>query len=128
MKSGKVVLFMAFWTAVATAGASPIGDESKAADVASDKAVAAAAATAEKPRPFTPPPGFVAKKRGKLVLYCSTITPIGTRLKTERCFDETQMRDLAIALEENKRDMDRVRSICQNPAVCGMPGAPDGST
>jgi hypothetical protein len=54
-------------------------------------------------------------------------TPIGTRIKSERCYDEAQMRNYMLALEENKRDVDRVRSVCQNLQVCGMPGGAGGS-
>jgi hypothetical protein len=61
---------------------------------------------------FKPPPGFKTKKRGELVLYCIKDSTIGTRFKTEKCYDEGQVRDYLIAQQENKRDIDRIRSTC----------------
>jgi len=65
---------------------------------------------------FKPPPGFVTKKRGELVLYCIKDTVVGTRFKTERCFSEGQVRDYLAAQQENKRDIDRIRSTCSSGA------------
>jgi hypothetical protein len=70
------------------------------------------AAAGEKEQPFKPPPGFSTKRRGALVLYCKRDSTVGTRFKTEKCYDEAQLRDYMIAQEENKRDIDRVRSTC----------------
>jgi len=69
---------------------------------------------------FKPPPGFKTKKRGELVLYCMKDSTVGTRFQTEKCFSEDQMRDYLIAQQENKRDIDRVRSTCSSGAgeVC----------
>ena len=61
---------------------------------------------------FKPPPGFKTKKRGELVLYCIRDSTVGTRFKTEKCYDEAQMRDYLAAQQENKRDIERVRSTC----------------
>ena len=61
---------------------------------------------------FKPPPGFATKKRGELVLYCIKDSVVGTRFKTERCFSEAQVRDYLAAQQENKRDIDRIRSTC----------------
>jgi hypothetical protein len=68
----------------------------------------AAAAEAE----FKPPPGFKTKKRGQLVVYCIRDSTVGTRFKTEKCYDEAQMRDYLTAQQENKRDIERVRNTC----------------
>ena len=67
------------------------------------------------------PPGFKVKKRGKFTLYCKTETPIGTRFKSETCYDEPNMRAYLLALQENKVDVDRIRNICANPCACGDP-------
>jgi hypothetical protein len=122
MRPSAIALLMTFWAGTTFAGAIAVGNDPPV-DQDKDKE---AAATAEKPEEFKPPDGFIAKKRGKLILYCSTITPIGTRIKAERCYSEDQMRDYAIALQENKRDIDRVRSICSNEKVCGRPEAAAG--
>lgn len=80
-----------------------------AADVASDE--------------FIPPPGFVKKKRGNYVLYCKRDTPMGTRIKTENCYDEQQVRDYVLALKETKDSVDRIRNSCANICLCGSPEA-----
>lgn len=61
---------------------------------------------------FKPPPGFKTKKRGKIVLYCIKDSTVGTRFKTEKCYDEAQMRDYLAAQQEQKRDIERVRNTC----------------
>jgi hypothetical protein len=73
-----------------------------------DEQPKAAAAEAE----FKPPPGFKTKKRGQLVVYCIRDSTVGTRFKTEKCYDEAQMRDYLTAQQENKRDIERVRNTC----------------
>jgi hypothetical protein len=65
---------------------------------------------------FKPPPGFKTKKRGELVLYCMRDSTVGTRFKTEKCYDEAQMRDYLAAQQENKRDIERVRNTCSTGA------------
>lgn len=65
---------------------------------------------------FKPPPGFKTKKRGELVLYCMRDSTVGTRFKTEKCYDESQMRDYLAAQQENKRDIERVRNTCSTGA------------
>jgi len=72
---------------------------------------------------FKPPPGFKTKKRGELVLYCIKDTTVGTRFKTEKCYNEDQVRDYLIAQQENKRDIDRIRSTCSTSVgdVCVRP-------
>ncbi|HET8692138.1 MAG TPA: hypothetical protein VFM30_08405 [Steroidobacteraceae bacterium] len=80
------------------------------------------AAPQEKPKvaeeEFKPPPGFVTKKRGKLTLYCVKDSTVGTRFKTERCYDKTQVREYLAAQEENKRNVDRIRNTCGGGTAC----------
>ena len=68
--------------------------------------------------PFVPPPGFKTKKQGNMTLYCKKDTTVGTRFKTEKCFSEDQIREYLLALEIQKRDIDRIRSTCATGAVC----------
>jgi hypothetical protein len=116
MKPATVSLVIFLWIGTNLAAAGAIAGES--AEEAKPTEVAKAAETKTE---FKPPPGFATKKRGKLVLYCKRDTTIGTRFKTESCDDEDQMRDYMLALEENKRDIDRIRNTCSNPCACGMP-------
>jgi hypothetical protein len=100
------------------AQAAPVGDETPAAEQAPDKAAAESTAGSEADKPFTPPPGFQTKKRGEMVLYCKRDRETGTRFTTEKCYDEDQMREYLLALEVQKRDIDRIRGTCVSAAVC----------
>jgi hypothetical protein len=82
----------------------------------SAKAAETPAPAVAKEEPFKPPPGFKTKKRGELVLYCMRDSTVGTRFKTEKCYDEAQLRDYIIAQQENKRDIDRVKNTCSTGA------------
>lgn len=121
MKPMTIALIFLLWAGAAIEGSGavaaeppdPTPDAAKpAADVASDK---------KTDREFTLPPGFKEQKRGKFILYCKREAAMGTRLKSETCLSEAQMRDYLLALETNKVDIDRVRAICSNPCVCGQP-------
>ena len=83
------------------------------------------AAAAEKPaaktaevKEFKPPPGFVTKKRGAVTLYCMKDSTVGTRFKTEKCYNETQIHEYLAAQEENKRNVDRIRNTCGGGPAC----------
>lgn len=69
------------------------------------------------------PPGWKQKKRGKFILYCKKEAPMGTRLKSETCYDEDGMRNYILALQEEKANVDRIRSTCSNQCTCGNPAA-----
>jgi len=98
-------------------------EKAPSADKSVDKAAesATAAATDKRDEPFTPPPGFQAKKRGDLVLYCKRDTTVGTRFKTEKCYDEAQLREYLLALEMQQQDVDRIRATCGGGTVCNPP-------
>jgi hypothetical protein len=107
------------WSGFAFSQESAIADETPASEQATDKVETDSAAKAEEEkREFEPPPGFKTKKRGKFTVYCIQDATIGTRFKTERCYDEAQMREYLLALEIQKRDIDRIRSTCVTAAVC----------
>lgn len=95
--------------------ASEQAEAEPAADKSESRAVAEAQPGDEE---FKPPPGFKTKKRGKHVLYCIRDSTVGTRFKTEKCYDEEQMKAYMLAREQNNRDFDQRRAICSNPAVC----------
>ena len=103
----------------------PLADDTPPAAAAKKLPAVATAAADQKEIPFEErlPPGFKVKKRGKFTLFCKTDTQLGTRFKSETCYDEPNMRAYILALQENKVDVDRIRNICSNPCVCGMPGA-----
>src|SRR5262245_56761710 len=93
------------------------------AEPASANALASPTAAAEekKEKAFKPPPGFQTKKRGELVLYCKKDATLGTRFKTEKCYDEPQMREYMLALEQQKLDVDRIRGTCGGGDACAPP-------
>jgi hypothetical protein len=117
-----LLLLSGSWVGASTAAAIAIGNDAPNADQSNDKPVQSEAA-AKEVKEFKLPPGFVKRTRGKHVLYCNVVTPLGTRFKSERCYDEAQMRDYMIALKENKNDIDRVRNTCSNVCTCGRPEA-----
>ena len=100
-----------------------VGNDTPAAEASTDKAESTAKADEATPGDdeFKPPPGFKTKKRGELVLYCMKDSTVGTRFKTEKCYDETQMREYLLTLEIQKRDIDRIRSTCATGSVCAPP-------
>jgi hypothetical protein len=81
----------------------------------------AAEPVAKEEKPLAPPPGFRMKQRGKHLLYCKKEAPMGTRLKSETCFDERQMRDYLLALDAGKAELDRARAVCSSGCSCGQP-------
>ena len=115
------ILSVIFFVLAAHAGlaqATPIGDETSAAEQAPDKAAAESAAGSEAEKPFTPPPGFQTKKRGDMVLYCKRDRETGTRFTTEKCYDQDQIREYLLAQQIQKRDIDRIRGTCVTSTVC----------
>jgi hypothetical protein len=89
-------------------------DEKPKTDPPSEKSAppALTAATEKEGEVFKPPPGFKTKKRGDLVLYCQTDATVGTRFKTEKCYNEEQLRTYLMVTEAQRRDMDRIRTNC----------------
>ena len=98
---------------------SAIGNETPAADQAQDKAESATAAEATAPDVFTPPPGYKARKRGKKVVYCKKNMESGTRFASERCYDETQLKAMEAAHQEDQTRLEQSRKICSNLEACG---------
>lgn len=114
-----VVMSILSGIAVAQDSDSAIGNETLTADQAQDKAQAATAAEAKEPDVFTPPPGYKAKKRGKRVVYCKKNMESGTRFASESCFDETQLKEMELAREQDQTSFDQARKICSNLEACG---------
>jgi hypothetical protein len=114
-----VALMTPCGVALAQGSDSSIGNETLTADQARDKAESATAAEAREPEVFTPPPGYKAKKRGKKVVYCKKSMESGTRFGSERCFDETQLREMENSREQDQTNFDQSRKICSNLEACG---------
>jgi hypothetical protein len=122
MRNAMLTILMTLFAAAALAqdSDSAIGNETANADQAKDKAEpkTVAAANAGTPAEMQLPPGFRAKKRGDITLYCIKGKATGTRFQTESCYDEAQLKDYLLAREQNNRDFDRSRSICSDPGIC----------
>lgn len=119
MKTGIVFAALVACIGPWSVNAVAIGDDRPTEPAAESKPAAAVSASEE----FVPPPGFVKKKRGSHVLYCKRDTTVGTRIKTENCYDEQQVRDYMLALKETKDSVDRIRNSCANICLCGAPEA-----
>jgi len=92
-------------------------DEVKPAE-ATDAAAPATKAEAED-EPFTPPPGWRTRQRGKFTLYCRKQTEKGTRLAKEVCYDEEGIREMLLAQREDQERVDQMRRVCSSQAACG---------
>jgi hypothetical protein len=100
------------------AGDCAVADVPQTAGAPKDEAAPAVDAKVAKAS-FKLPPGFYQKKHGKHMLYCKKDAALGTRLKSERCFDERQIHDYLLALQEQKSNIDRIRSTCSSLEACG---------
>ena len=105
-------LFLAAQIALAEDPAA--GDKSPSVDPVEKNTATAKStgAAGKKDEEFKPPRGFKTKKRGDLTLYCQTDATVGTRFKTEKCYDEEQLRAYMLVLEAQRRDVDRIRTNC----------------
>lgn len=108
MRALAVIFAMTFWTGLSLAQETAASDEPPAADAAREDP--------EAKEELEPPPGFRTKKQGGIVVYCIKDSTVGTRFRTEKCYDREQMKDYLLARDENKRDMDQRRSICTSCA------------
>lgn len=65
------------------------------------------------------PPGFRKKQRGKHVVYCRKETAMGTRMEREKCYDEEGLREMEMALREEREKIDQMRRVCSTMQYCG---------
>jgi hypothetical protein len=109
---GMLAWFLAAQIALAEDPA--VGDKSPTADRVKENTATTEStpAAGKKDEAFKPPRGFKTKKRGDLTLYCQTDATVGTRFKTEKCYDEAQLRAYMLVLEAQRRDVDRIRTNC----------------
>lgn len=113
------IIALASIPALAWASPSAISNETVTTEPAQDKAESPTAIEAKPEEPFTPPPGFRAKKRGKKIVYCKKDMESGTRFASETCFDEEQLRHMERERELGKTAFDQSRRlVCSNPDSC----------
>lgn len=68
---------------------------------------------------FKPPPGYRTRKRGDKVVYCKKVSIPESRLMTEKCYDQVQLREIELQMEQQRNEIDQRRRICPTPATCG---------
>jgi hypothetical protein len=105
---------LAGWVALAIA-ATAVAHANAADEPVADKA----AAVAGTKKVFTPPDGWRPKKRGQFTVYCRKQSEMGTRLPTEKCYDEQGIRDMLAAQRDDREKVDQMRRICSSQATCG---------
>ncbi len=67
---------------------------------------------------YRPPPGYKTRKRGDKVVYCKKVSIPDSRLMTEKCYDEIQLRDIELQMEQQRDDLEQRRRICPSPTAC----------
>ena len=113
-----IVFLLGLAVPFAPARASEVAAAKPAAEQPAAKAEAANAAANTDEKEFKPPPGFYTKKRGALKVYCKKDRETGSRFVTEKCMTEDQVHEYLLALEIQKRDVDRIRATCGTGATC----------
>lgn len=68
---------------------------------------------------YKPPPGYRTRKRGDKVIYCKKEQVRESRLMTEKCYDQQQLRELLFSIEQQRNEIDQRRRICPSPTTCG---------
>lgn len=92
------------------------GNEPAAADPAQDKAKPEAVAEAKETKKFEPPPGFKTKRFGDKVFYCEKSASMGTRLKSEKCYDELQLKLYLLDRDQANRNAEQTRRLSNDPS------------
>ena len=103
------------------------GDKASTVDAVKENTATpeSSAAAGKKEEEFKPPHGFKIKKRGDEVLYCQRDATVGTRFKTEKCYNEEQLRTYMMVTEAQRRDVDRIKTTCGGgPCTPYEPGMP----
>ena len=95
------------------------GFQRKRPQLAADADADAVQAAAEEDEEIRIPPGFRVKKRGEFTLYCRKEDVMGTRFPSERCYDETGIREYLRAQREDQQKVDQMRRICSSVGSCG---------
>jgi hypothetical protein len=74
------------------------------------QATAEAKPEAETTGELKPPPGFRARKRGDVTVYCRKETPLGSRFPAEKCCDQAGLRELRLAELERTEVLERMKA------------------
>ena len=83
-----------------------------------DEATESAKPVAKPESDYRPPPGYKTRKRGDKVVYCKKVSIPESRLMTEKCYDEVQLREIELLMEQQRNELDQRRRICPSPTSC----------
>ena len=89
-----------------------------AAAPAADKVAEPAATTAIADEKYNPPPGFKTKTRKGETVYCRSRAPLGTRIKSEECFTEAQIKEVERAMATATEDIQQKGRMCTTGFMC----------
>jgi hypothetical protein len=90
----------------------------QAAPAATEKAAEPAATTAAAGEKYSPPPGFKTKTRKGETIYCRSRAPLGTRIKSEECFTEAQIKEVERAMATSTDDIQQRGRMCTTGFMC----------
>ena len=88
-------------------------------DAGADDSTESAKPESRRESEYKPPPGYRTRKRGDKVVYCKKISIPDSRLMTEKCYDEMQLRDIELQMEQQRDDLEQRRRLCTTPTSCG---------
>ena len=85
---------------------------------AAEKAAEPAATTATADEKYSPPPGFKTRTRKGETVYCRSRAPLGTRIKSEECFSEAQIKEVERAMSTATEDIQQKGRMCTKGFMC----------
>jgi len=85
---------------------------------AAEKAANPAATTAATVEKYNPPPGFKTKTRKGQTVYCRSRAPLGTRIKSEECFTEAEIKEVERAMATSTDDIQQRGRMCTTGMMC----------
>ena len=83
-----------------------------------DEVISPAAAVADSSEKYSPPPGFKTKVRKGETVYCRSRAPLGTRIKSEECFSETEIKEVERAMATSSEDIQQRGRMCNKGSMC----------
>lgn len=57
-----------------------------------------------------PPPGFRARKRGEVIVYCRKEIVLGSRFPAEKCYDQAGLRELRLVELKRTEMLERMKA------------------
>ena len=83
-----------------------------------EKAAEPVATTTAADDKYNPPPGFKTKTRKGETVYCRSRAPLGTRIKSEECFTEAEIKEVERAMATSTEDIQQKGRMCTTGFMC----------